>query len=319
LGGKTLGHFADYRPLLWAALVVALCSCATQRGMEPVLAVGNYAEMDEPELSYAETRPGDENTGTSVEDSGTDTAGPHTFQNGHRDSGRPAAPRNPPGATPPGNELCEISETYIPQRECEALRRQLDGMQDRDLDLFAESPMYRGQPAWARAVLRAVGAAPGSSTGRPTVHATTKVSATRQMAARLTGDGFEITPSGWVSQAVGLAREGEWRWRVRPLRDGPGELTVTIVPQLTRPNATPISVRRYTKSLQVQVRVLPGERSTQVATKINDQSRAWALALGGIALLIAAVTGIVIAVRKFLQAMRGKSTGEGVKAGDPPA
>ncbi|MDP8993850.1 MAG: hypothetical protein M3N07_02535 [Pseudomonadota bacterium] len=217
-----------------------------------------------------------------------------------------AGPTPPPtrqqGQGTPG-EPCPLTATVIPAWECREFALQMEA-QERDLDLEGPGRMYRGREATITALLRHPDEHPGAPSPG-SVRATRRIGATPYMAARLTGDGFDISPSGWQPTSLGSSREWEWQWKVIPKREGRRRLQVTVVPQVVQRDGTRVNVGRHLRrALEVEVVVHPAEQSLEASEGLQTQFGSWAKSLGALAALIAAAGGVYAAFIQFKKKLR---------------
>jgi hypothetical protein len=75
-----------------------------------------------------------------------------------------------------------------------------------------------------------------------------------RMAARLTGDGFQIQERSPAIQAVGGAEPTRWTWEVTPTSDGDRTLELSLDAQLIVDGQdTPRTIRTFTKDIVVSI------------------------------------------------------------------
>ena len=102
------------------------------------------------------------------------------------------------------------------------------------------------------------------------------------VSAVLSGSGFEIATRSPIRQTLSPFESNRWQWRVTPVKEGSGELTMEIFAHL---EGTALPVRTYRDTLPVEI--TPIGRVINLATQANPV----AAVLGGLGSLIAGLFG----------------------------
>jgi hypothetical protein len=114
------------------------------------------------------------------------------------------------------------------------------------------------------------------------------------MTAELTGNGFEIDPSGPREQSLVDPDVSSltWTWQVRPIRSGSLELKLHITP-IQQDDSKSVNGAVRTYEVQIAVRAKPDDRSA--SKKLNDFLRE-PLPATVLAILVAGISAKGIAV-----------------------
>ena len=122
----------------------------------------------------------------------------------------------------------------------------------------------------------------------------------RFMSAELTGEGFEISPSGVQEKDLFLSGSAVWRWRVKAVRADRHLLSLSAWVKVKLPDDTlkPVWFKTVHRQVAVPVRFFP-ERVADFVTDSGDwigRLDAWVKAL---ATLVASLSALLIALRYF--------------------
>jgi len=122
----------------------------------------------------------------------------------------------------------------------------------------------------------------------------------RFMAARLSGEGFEIVPLDQEEQDLFLSRAGLWQWRVKAVKGDRHALKLSawVKVQLPDKSRKPLWFKTVNRDVEVPLRFFPDQMED-----FFDATLAWFVRLEtwvkALAALIAALSGLWLAIRYF--------------------
>jgi len=119
----------------------------------------------------------------------------------------------------------------------------------------------------------------------------------RFMSAELTGPGFEISPSGPVSQELPPDSSITWAWTVKPLRKGIQRLTVTTRVEFVDSSGDRVPLRASTQRKDVEVTVSPVD---QVREWLTDWP-GWLKLIGGVFTALAGTLAAWFGLRRVIR------------------
>jgi len=136
------------------------------------------------------------------------------------------------------------------------------------------------------------------------------VSATMRVTL-LPDSGFDIRPQSADVQNTGVDRTATWEWKVTPLRGGKATLFAKVEVGKRNPDGTFAVANTYTRRVAVHVKVGTWagfgnalKRASTVGELLGTLFSAWEKTLIALAALIAAASGVWLAIRNWGKAKR---------------
>jgi hypothetical protein len=227
-----------------------------------------------------------------------------------------------------GPAFCPILKKVAPPEDCAAITAQADNLEAGVGAFNAPETMVMGEPVVAKF---AVGAADVADETRSRVGGTIaktieiKTKLGRYMTARLSGAGFKIVADGAPERDLGASGVELWTWQVTPERKGKLELLLTVSVEAADAGGQRTRIKLATKSVPVEVGVTAADKRREAIDKakgIADDTepllKSWTAWIGTLALLIGAISAVVVAIRMFGKKKDPPTPPSPPKEGDKP-